>query len=125
MPTSPFEVDGQRGMPSAGIALSIKPTVLLCRCLTEHSLCARPGSSGAGTQVIGRHVSKREDFVMFIGTCNCYPRTLSMSRRGLLCAGGAGFDHLAQPMQRLIEVTANRVRQPEIVKHDSREAGTT
>ena len=28
---------------------------------------------------------------MFIGTCNCDPRTLSMSRRGLLCAGGAGF----------------------------------
>ena len=30
----------QRGMPSAGIALSIKPTVLLCRSLTEHSPCA-------------------------------------------------------------------------------------
>src|SRR6266704_1370115 len=28
---------------------------------------------------------------MFIGTCNCDPRTLSMSRRGLLCAGGVGF----------------------------------
>ena len=38
-----------------------------------------------------RHVSKREDFDMFIGTCNCDPRTLSMSRRGLLCTGGAGF----------------------------------
>jgi hypothetical protein len=28
---------------------------------------------------------------MFIGTCNCDPRTLSMWRRGLLCTGGAGF----------------------------------
>jgi 7,8-dihydropterin-6-yl-methyl-4-(beta-D-ribofuranosyl)aminobenzene 5'-phosphate synthase len=28
---------------------------------------------------------------MFIGTCNCDPRTLSTSRRGLLCTGGAGF----------------------------------
>jgi 7,8-dihydropterin-6-yl-methyl-4-(beta-D-ribofuranosyl)aminobenzene 5'-phosphate synthase len=28
---------------------------------------------------------------MFIGTCNCDPRTLSMSRRGLLCTGGADF----------------------------------
>jgi hypothetical protein len=37
---SPFEVDGQRGMPSAGIALSIEPTVLLCRSLTEDSACA-------------------------------------------------------------------------------------
>ena len=37
----PFEVDGQRGMPSAGIALSIKPTVLFRRSLTEHSPCAR------------------------------------------------------------------------------------
>jgi len=37
VPTSPLEANGQRGMPSAGIALSIKPTVLLCRSLTEHS----------------------------------------------------------------------------------------
>jgi hypothetical protein len=36
VPTSPFEANPQRGMPSAGIALSIKPTVLLCRFLTEH-----------------------------------------------------------------------------------------
>ena len=36
-----LEVNGQRGMPSAGIALSIKPTVLLRRSLTEHSPCAR------------------------------------------------------------------------------------
>jgi hypothetical protein len=28
---SPFEANGQREMLSAGIALSIKPTVLLCR----------------------------------------------------------------------------------------------
>ena len=28
---------------------------------------------------------------MLLCTCNCDPRTLSMSRRGLLCAGGAGF----------------------------------
>ena len=28
---------------------------------------------------------------MLFSTCNCDPRTLSMSRRGLLCAGGAGF----------------------------------
>jgi hypothetical protein len=41
VPTSSFEVDGQRGMPSAGIALSIKPTVLLCRRSTEHSPCGR------------------------------------------------------------------------------------
>ena len=34
---SPFEVYGQPGMPSAGIAHSIKPTVLLRRSLTEHS----------------------------------------------------------------------------------------
>jgi 7,8-dihydropterin-6-yl-methyl-4-(beta-D-ribofuranosyl)aminobenzene 5'-phosphate synthase len=87
MPTSPFEVDRQRGMPSAGIALSIKPTVLLCRCLTEHS----PAHGRVLLALTCRHVSKREDFDMFIGTCNCDPRTLSMSRRGLLCAGGAGF----------------------------------
>jgi len=36
-------------------------------------------------------VNKREDFDMLFGTCNCDPRTLSISRRGLLCAGGAGF----------------------------------
>jgi hypothetical protein len=41
VPTSPFEVDGQRRMPSAGIALSIKPTVLLRRSLTEHPSGAR------------------------------------------------------------------------------------
>src|SRR3954470_7716514 len=34
---------------------------------------------------------KREEFDMFFGPCNCDPRNLSMSRRGLLCAGGAGF----------------------------------
>ncbi len=28
---------------------------------------------------------------MLYGTCNCSPRALSISRRGLLCAGGAGF----------------------------------
>jgi 7,8-dihydropterin-6-yl-methyl-4-(beta-D-ribofuranosyl)aminobenzene 5'-phosphate synthase len=28
---------------------------------------------------------------MLFGTCNCDSRTLSMSRRGMLCAGGAGF----------------------------------
>src|ERR1700738_1033111 len=28
---------------------------------------------------------------MLFGPCNCDPRILSMSRRGLLCAGGAGF----------------------------------
>ena len=28
---------------------------------------------------------------MFIGTCNCDSRASSMSRRGLLCGGGAGF----------------------------------
>jgi len=28
---------------------------------------------------------------MLFGACSCLPTTLSMSRRGLLCAGGAGF----------------------------------
>ena len=28
---------------------------------------------------------------MLFGGCSCLPTTLSMSRRGLLCAGGAGF----------------------------------
>src|ERR1700704_6524524 len=28
---------------------------------------------------------------MLFGTCSCLPTALSMSRRGLLCAGGAGF----------------------------------
>src|SRR5258705_5375090 len=28
---------------------------------------------------------------MLFGTCSCLPAALSMSRRGLLCAGGAGF----------------------------------
>ena len=35
--------------------------------------------------------AKSEDFDMLFGPCNCDPRALSMSRRGLLCAGGAGF----------------------------------
>jgi 7,8-dihydropterin-6-yl-methyl-4-(beta-D-ribofuranosyl)aminobenzene 5'-phosphate synthase len=32
-----------------------------------------------------------EDFNMLFGPCNCDPRAPSISRRGLLCAGGAGF----------------------------------
>src|ERR1700730_14384166 len=28
---------------------------------------------------------------MLFGTCSCLPTAWSMSRRGLLCAGGAGF----------------------------------
>jgi 7,8-dihydropterin-6-yl-methyl-4-(beta-D-ribofuranosyl)aminobenzene 5'-phosphate synthase len=28
---------------------------------------------------------------MLFGACNCLPAAFSMSRRGLLCAGGAGF----------------------------------
>jgi 7,8-dihydropterin-6-yl-methyl-4-(beta-D-ribofuranosyl)aminobenzene 5'-phosphate synthase len=28
---------------------------------------------------------------MLFGTCNCTSRASSISRRGLLCAGGAGF----------------------------------
>jgi hypothetical protein len=38
VPMSPFDVDRQRGMPSAGIELSIKPTVLLHRSLAEHAM---------------------------------------------------------------------------------------
>jgi hypothetical protein len=36
-------------------------------------------------------VQKRKDFGMLFGTCNCNPGASSISRRGLLCAGGAGF----------------------------------
>jgi 7,8-dihydropterin-6-yl-methyl-4-(beta-D-ribofuranosyl)aminobenzene 5'-phosphate synthase len=34
---------------------------------------------------------KQEGFDMLFGTCNCNPGFSSISRRGVLCAGGAGF----------------------------------
>ena len=37
VPTSPFEANGQQELPSAGIALSTRPTVLLCRSLAVHA----------------------------------------------------------------------------------------
>jgi hypothetical protein len=37
------------------------------------------------------HLNKSEGFDMLFGACSCLPAALSMSRRGLLCAGGAGF----------------------------------
>jgi 7,8-dihydropterin-6-yl-methyl-4-(beta-D-ribofuranosyl)aminobenzene 5'-phosphate synthase len=33
----------------------------------------------------------RQAFAMLLGTCSCNSRASSISRRGLLCAGGAGF----------------------------------
>ena len=37
VPTSPLEANGQQELPSAGIALSTRPTVLLCRSLAVHA----------------------------------------------------------------------------------------
>src|SRR5664280_115047 len=37
------------------------------------------------------HVNKGEDVAMLFGACNCNLSASSVSRRGLLCTGGAGF----------------------------------
>ncbi len=40
---------------------------------------------------VGALENKREDFDMSLDPCNCDPGDLSLSRRDMLCAGGAGF----------------------------------
>src|SRR5689334_6510630 len=49
-----------------------------------------PANDGA-SQVQGSKSDQSGGRDMLFGACSCLPAALSMSRRGLLCAGGAGF----------------------------------
>src|SRR3979411_1813530 len=50
-----------------------------------------PEQSGHRWALHTSHLNKSEGFDMLFGTCGCLPTASPMSRRGLLCAGGAGF----------------------------------
>src|SRR5215471_1180819 len=47
--------------------------------------------SSIHTDPLQRRLPGLGDSDMLFGTCNCKPSASSISRRGLLCGGGAGF----------------------------------